>query len=190
VPVVTPALRDEVERRVFIPAIHGMRREGRRYQGILYAGIMLTGSGPQVLEFNVRWGDPEAQPILMRMKSDLVPVLMAAADGTLKESQHIEWDPRPAVCVVIASGGYPGDYEKGKPISGLDEAAKLKDVMVFHAGTAMSEGQIVTSGGRVLGVTAMGKTIAEARERAYEAIGRIHFDGARYRHDIGHRAIR
>jgi phosphoribosylamine---glycine ligase len=190
VPVVTPALRDEVERRVFIPTIHGMRREGRRYQGILYAGIMLTGSGPQVLEFNVRWGDPEAQPILMRMKSDLVPVLMAAAEGTLKESQRIEWDPRPAICVVMASGGYPGDYEKGKPISGLDEAAKLKDVMVFHAGTAMSGGQVVTSGGRVLGVTALGKTIAEARERAYDAIGRIHFDGAQFRSDIGHRAIK
>jgi phosphoribosylamine--glycine ligase len=190
VPVVTPALRDEVERRVFIPTIHGMRREGRRYQGILYAGIMLTGSGPQVLEFNVRWGDPEAQPILMRMKSDLVPLLMAAADGTLKESQEIEWDPRPAVCVVMASGGYPGDYRKGKPISGLDEAGKLKDVMVFHAGTAMSGGQVVTSGGRVLGVTAMGKTVAEARERAYDAIARIHFDGAQFRRDIGHRAIK
>ena len=190
VPVVTPALRDEVERRVFIPTIHGMRREGRRYQGILYAGIMLTGSGPQVLEFNVRWGDPEAQPILMRMKSDLVPLLMAAADGTLKESQEIEWDPRPAVCVVMASGGYPGDYRKGKPISGLDEAGKLKDVMVFHAGTAMSGGQVVTSGGRVLGVTAMGKTIAEARERAYDAISRIHFDGAQYRRDIGFHAIK
>ena len=116
----------KIERRVFIPTIHGMRREGRRYQGILYAGIMLTGSGPQVLEFNVRWGDPEAQPILMRMKSDLVPALMAAAGGTLKESQQIEWDPRPAVCVVMASGGYPGDYEKGKPISGLDEAAEAQ----------------------------------------------------------------
>jgi phosphoribosylamine--glycine ligase len=183
VPAVTPALRDEIERRVFIPTIHGMRREGRRYQGILYAGIMLTGSGPQVLEFNVRWGDPEAQPILMRMKSDLVPALMAAAGGTLKESPQIEWDPRPAVCVVMASGGYPGDYEKGKPISGLDEAGKLRDVMVFHAGTAVSEGQVVTSGGRVLGVTALGKTIAEARERAYDAIARIHFDGAQFRRD-------
>jgi len=190
VPVITPALRDEVERRVFIPTIHGMRREGRRYQGILYAGIMLTGAGPQVLEFNVRWGDPEAQPILMRMKSDLVPALMAAAGGTLKESPQIEWDPRPAVCVVMASGGYPGDYEKGKPISGLDEAGKLRDVMVFHAGTAVSEGQVVTSGGRVLGVTALGKTIAEARERAYDAIARIHFDGAQFRRDIGHRAIK
>ncbi len=190
VPAVTPALCDEIERRVFIPTIHGMRREGRRYQGILYAGIMLTGAGPQVLEFNVRWGDPEAQPILMRMKSDLAPALMAAAGGTLKESQQIEWDPRPAVCVVMASGGYPGDYEKGKPISGLDEAAKLKDVMVFHAGTAVSEGRVVTSGGRVLGVTALGKTIAEARERAYDAIARIHFDGAQFRRDIGHRAIK
>jgi phosphoribosylamine--glycine ligase len=189
VPAVTPALRDEVERRIFIPAIHGMRREGRRYQGILYAGIMLTGSGPQVLEFNVRWGDPEAQPILLRMKSDLVPLLLAAADGTLKESQQIEWDPRPAVCVVMASGGYPGDYEKGKPVSGLDEAARLDDVMVFHAGTAMSDGRVVTSGGRVLGVTALGETIAEARERAYAAIARIRFDGAQYRRDIGNRAI-
>ena len=124
VPRITAPLRDEIERRVFVPMVHGMRREGRRYQGVLYAGIMLTGSGPQVLEFNVRWGDPEAQPILMRMKSDIVPALLAASEvpedggigGTLKE-MHFEWDERPAVCVVMASAGYPGDYEKGKPIS-------------------------------------------------------------------------
>jgi len=196
VPRITAPLRDEIERRVFVPMVHGMRREGRRYQGVLYAGIMLTGSGPQVLEFNVRWGDPEAQPILMRMKSDIVPALLAASEvpedggigGTLKE-MHFEWDERPAVCVVMASAGYPGDYEKGKPITGLEDAAKLKDVMVFHAGTAMSGGRVVTSGGRVLGVTALGRNTAEARERAYEAVGRIHFDGAQYRSDIGNRAI-
>jgi len=189
VPSVTAKMREEIERRVLIPAVHGMRREGRRYQGVLYAGIMMTSTGPQVIEYNVRWGDPEAQPLVMRIKSDLVPVLMGVAEGNLKDAT-IEWDPRPAICVVMASGGYPGKYEKGKVIEGLDEAAKVKDVMVFHAGTAMSGGRVVTAGGRVLGVTAIGTTIAQARERAYTAVSKIHFDGAHYRKDIGHRALK
>ncbi len=165
-----------------------MRREGRRYQGVLYAGIMITATGPQVLEYNVRWGDPEAQPLVMRIKSDIVPLLMGVAEGSLKEAE-LEWDPRAAICVVMASGGYPGGYEKGKPIEGLEAAAEMEDVMVFHAGTAISEGRVVTAGGRVLGVTALGETLAAARERAYAAAERIHFDGAQYRKDIGYRAL-
>jgi phosphoribosylamine--glycine ligase len=185
---ITPGLRAEIERRVFVPTIHALRREGIRYQGVLYAGLMITRNGPQVLEYNVRFGDPETQPLMMRMKSDLLPVLAAAAEGKL-DGAGIEWDPRPAICVVMASGGYPGDYAKKKPIEGLDKAAKLPDVMVFHAGTAMSDGKVVTAGGRVLGVTAIGRTIAEAREKAYHAAGLIHFDGAHYRKDIGHLAL-
>ena len=188
VPQVTPAVCEEVERKIFVPMVHAMRMDRRKYQGVLYAGLMLTSTGPQVLEFNVRWGDPETQPLVMRMKSDIVPVMLAAAEGTLKDVE-IEWDSRAAVCVVMASGGYPGGYEKGKPIEGLDRAAKLSDVMVFHAGTARSAGQIVTDGGRVLGVTALGGTIAQAIDRAYEAAGMIHFDGAQYRRDIGQKAL-
>jgi len=188
VPGVTPALRAQVEEKVIIPTIHALRMKGRRYKGVLYAGLMLTANGPQVLEYNCRWGDPEAQPLVMRIKSDLVPVLLAAAEGRLDETS-VEWDVRPAVCVVMASGGYPGPYEKGKPITGLDDAAKLEDVMVFHAGTAESDGRIVTAGGRVLGVTALGKDIKEARERAYAAAAMIRWEGARYRTDIGHRAM-
>lgn len=188
VPRVTPGLAAEIKRRVFVPTIHALRREGLRYQGVLYAGLMITRNGPQVLEYNVRFGDPETQPLMMRMKSDLLPILAAAAEGKLGHSA-IEWDPRPAICVVMASGGYPGDYEKKKPIEGLDRAARLPDVAVFHAGTTLSDGKVVTSGGRVLGVTAIGRTIAEAREKAYHAAGLIHFDGAQYRKDIGHRAL-
>lgn len=188
VPSVTPKLKAEIESKVLIPTIHGMRREGRRYQGVLYAGIMMTPTGPQVLEYNVRWGDPEAQPLVMRIKSDLVPVLMGVAEGNLKDAT-IEWDERAAICVVMASGGYPGPYEKGKVIEGLDDVANMQDVMVFHAGTEMRGGKIVTSGGRVLGVTALGETLAHARERAYAAVAKIHFDGAQYRRDIGYRAL-
>ncbi len=189
VPSITSGLCEEVERKIFVPAVHAMRREGRRYQGILYAGLMITPSGPQVLEFNVRWGDPEAQPILMRMKSDVLKMMLAAAEGKLKE-ERVEWDERAAVCVVMASGGYPGSYEKGKPIEGLDKAAQLEDVMVFHAGTARSAGRIVTNGGRVLGVTALGDGIAEARNRAYAAAELIRFEGVKYRRDIAHRALK
>jgi phosphoribosylamine--glycine ligase len=158
------------------------------YKGALYAGIMVTGDGPQVLEFNCRLGDPETQPLLMRMESDLMPVLLATVDGTLEEAD-IRWDPRPALCVVMASGGYPGAYRKGFPIEGLEDAAKMEDVVVFHAGTALEEGRAVTSGGRVLGVTARGRSIREAKDRAYEAVKKIHFERAYYRSDIGLKAI-
>jgi phosphoribosylamine--glycine ligase len=149
---------------------------------------MITRSGPKVLEFNVRFGDPEAQPILVRLKSDLLDVLLAVTKGEL-DKVELEWDRRPAVCVVMASGGYPGDYTKGKEITGLDEAAKLKDVVVFHAGTAEKDGRFFTKGGRVLGVTALGDTVQAAQERAYEAVRLIHFEGAHYRTDIGSKAV-
>ena len=188
-PVVTEALMEQIIKEILVPTVDGMNRNETPYRGILYAGVMITQGGPRVLEFNVRFGDPETQPILMRMKSDLLEVMLAVSDGRL-DDVSIEWDPRPAVCVVMSSGGYPGTYEKGKVISGLDEAAKLKDVVVFQAGTATQDGSIVTQGGRVLGVTAVGENIAAAKARAYEAVDRISFDGAYCRRDIADKALK
>jgi phosphoribosylamine--glycine ligase len=188
-PVVTEALMDKITREILVPVVDGMNRNGTPYKGILYAGVMITAGGPRVLEFNVRFGDPETQPILMRLKSDLLEVLLAVCDGRLDEIT-LKWDPRPAVCVVMASGGYPGPYEKGKRITGLDKAKQLKDVIVFHAGTAVQDGDIVTAGGRVLGVTALGQEIAEAKAKAYEAVDKIEFDGAYCRRDIADKAIK
>ena len=188
-PVVTDAMMDQITRDILVPVVDGMNRNGTPYKGILYAGIMITAGGPRVLEFNVRFGDPETQPILMRLKSDLLEVCLAVCEGKL-DKVSLEWDRRPAVCVVMASGGYPGDYEKGKKITGLNEADRMKDVVVFHAGTAKQNGDIVTNGGRVLGVTALGETVAEAKARAYEAVGKIEFDGAYYRSDIADKAIK
>ena len=166
-----------------------MNRNGTPYRGVLYAGLMITAAGPRVLEFNVRFGDPETQPILMRLKSDLLEVMLAVCDGTLDEVT-LQWDPRPAVCVVMASAGYPDNYEKGKIITGLDEAEKIGDVIVFHAGTASKNGDIVTAGGRVLGVTALGASIAEAKAKAYRGVEKIKFDGAYCRRDIADKAIK
>ena len=188
-PVVTEDLMNQITREILVPVVDGMNRNGTPYKGVLYAGLMITGGGPRVLEFNVRFGDPETQPILARMKSDLLKVLLAVCDGTLDQIT-IEWDRRPAVCVVMASGGYPGDYEKGKKITGLDEAQQLEDVIVFHAGTKNMNGDIVTNGGRVLGVTALGQTIRDAKEKAYKAVVKIKFDGAYYRRDIADKAIK
>jgi phosphoribosylamine--glycine ligase len=188
-PMVTEELMKRVTREILVPVVDGMNRNGTPFKGILYAGIMITGGGPRVLEFNVRFGDPETQPILMRLKSDLLEVCLAVCDGRLDEIT-LEWDRRPAVCVIMASGGYPGDYEKGKKITGLAEAEAVSDVLVFHAGTAVRNGDIVTSGGRVLGVTALGATVAQAKDRAYEAVGLIEFDGAYYRSDIAEKAIK
>ncbi|MBL7215622.1 MAG: phosphoribosylamine--glycine ligase [Phycisphaerae bacterium] len=188
-PVVTDALMEQIIKEILVPTVDGMNRNDSPYRGILYAGVMITQGGPRVLEFNVRFGDPETQPILMRMKSDLLEVMLAVTEGRL-DSVSLEWDPRPAVCVVISSGGYPGSYEKGKVIGGLEEAGKLKDVVVFQAGTAKQDGKIVTSGGRVLGVTALGETIAEAKMRAYEAVDMISFDGAYCRRDIADKALK
>jgi phosphoribosylamine--glycine ligase len=166
-----------------------MNRSGTPYKGILYAGLMLTAGGPRVLEFNVRFGDPETQPILMRLKSDLLEVMLAVCDQKL-DDVTLRWDPRPAVCVVMASGGYPGNYEKGKVITGLEKAAALEDVVVFHAGTKAVDGRVVTDGGRVLGVTAMGNSVKEAKQRAYQAVGLIGFEGAYCRKDIADKAIK
>lgn len=188
-PVVTEDVMNHITREIFVPVVDGMNRNGTPYKGILYAGLMITGGGPRVLEFNVRFGDPETQPILARLKSDLLEVLLAVCDGTL-DRITLEWDRRPAVCVVMASGGYPGDYEKGKKIVGLEEAQQLEDVIVFHAGTKEIDGDIVTNGGRVLGVTALGQTIRDAKERAYRAVDKIKFDGAYCRRDIADKAIK
>jgi len=188
-PVVTKRIQKQIDREILVPMVHGMKAAGAPYNGLLYAGIMVTAGGAKVLEFNCRFGDPEAQPLLMRLRSDLVELLEATIDNRLDEID-LDWDPRPAVCVVMASGGYPGAYEKGKEITGLDAASRLDDVVVFHAGTRAEDGRIVTHGGRVLGVTALGDTISEARDRAYEAVRTIHFHRAHWRTDIGAKAIR
>jgi len=188
-PVVTEKLMDQISAEVLVPTVDGMNREGATFRGILYAGIMLTKGGPRVLEYNARFGDPETQPILMRLKSDLLEVMLATCSGNLDEAS-LEWDDRTAVCVVMSSGGYPGDYEGGKKISGLEEAGKLEDVMVFHAGTASKGGDIVTAGGRVLGVTALGNSVEEAKELAYKAVDLISFEGAYCRRDIADKAIK
>ncbi len=187
-PVVTAELFDEVMETVMKPMVDGMAREGTPYVGILYGGLMIDNGKFKVLEFNCRFGDPECQPILMRLKSDLVDVLDAAIDGKLDQIE-LEWDDRATVCVVMASEGYPGSYPKGVEIAGLDVAAKLADVVVFHAGTRLNGGKVVTSGGRVLGVTAIGDGVAQAIERAYEAVKVVGWPGAHYRTDIGKKAL-
>ncbi len=176
-------LQTTFETKVMQPLLDGLRREGIVYRGLLYPGLMITEDGPRVLEFNCRFGDPETQALLPRMKSDLVSLLEATIDGKI-DNHAIEWDERASVTVVLASAGYPGKYETGKKISGLGEAAKLDGVQIFHAGTKSEHGEVVTAGGRVLAVTALGATITEARERAYEAASLIGFDGCHYRRDI------
>ncbi len=187
-PLITPDIMDDILRRVLIPIVHTMNMRETPFKGVLYAGIMMTADGPQVLEFNVRFGDPETQPVLMRLKSDLAQVLLACAEGKLDTLEPLEWDPRPAVCVVMAAKGYPGSYPKGDVISGLDAAAKLSDVKVFHAGTQMKNRSVVTNGGRVLGVTALGDDIAAAKRRAYEAADLISWNGGWCRRDISDKA--
>nr|CRH07912.1 Phosphoribosylamine--glycine ligase [Candidatus Magnetococcus massalia] len=188
-----PLLDDEemvrrVMDQVMEPIVNGMADEGMPFKGVLYAGLMIDRGRIQVLEFNTRFGDPECQPLLMRMKSDIVPILLACSDGTL--DQHtIDWDERAAMCVVMAAGGYPAAYEKELPISGLDKAAELKDTMVFHAGTRGQNGQILTNGGRVLGVTALGDKVSGAKQAAYAAVEKIRWRDVYYRRDIGYRAI-
>jgi len=188
-PVVTEEVHKRIIDEILRPLIYGMREDGRPYRGVIYAGLMIEQGQPKVLEFNARFGDPETQPVLMRMKGDIVPILEACIDGQLSRFE-MEWDPRPAVCVVMASKGYPGDYEKGKRIEGLEEVSRMKDIFVFHAGTARKNGEIVTNGGRVLGVTGLGESISEAIERTYQAVRRIHWEGVHYRTDIGKKALR
>jgi phosphoribosylamine--glycine ligase len=170
------------------PLLRGLIEEGVTFRGLLYPGLIITSDGPRVLEFNCRFGDPETQVLLPRMKSDLLPLLEATIDGKI-ERCAIEWDTRAAVTVVLASGGYPGKYESGKSISGLDEAAKLEDVQIFHAGTKRDGNEIKTAGGRVLAVTALGSTLEMARATAYEAVSRIHFEKCHYRRDIALNAV-
>jgi phosphoribosylamine--glycine ligase len=187
-PVVTPAIHDRVMAEVMQPTVDGMAAEGRPYRGVLYAGLMIAGEEIKTLEFNARFGDPECQPLLMRMKSDIVPLLLAAAEGDLG-GMEIEWHDQAAVCVVMATEGYPGEYRKGDEILGLEQAAQIGDLVVFHAGTKVIEGKTVTAGGRVLGVTARGHTVQEAMERAYRGVAAITWKGVHYRRDIGGKAM-
>jgi phosphoribosylamine--glycine ligase len=187
-PLLTDEILDKVQAETIVPLMDTLRRHEIDYRGILYTGLMLTAGGPKVLEFNARFGDPECQPLMMRLKSDLVAVMMATVEGKLDQIT-LEWDSRTSVCVVLASEGYgwkPDDQvRKGVEITGLEAAAKVPETVVFHAGTTMKDGKLVTSGGRVLGVTSLGKTLGEARKRAEEAIAKIHFEGMQWRKDIG-----
>jgi len=192
-PLMDARTLETIEREIFVPTVDALRREGILYQGVLYAGLMLTPGGPKVLEFNCRLGDPECQPLMARLQGDLVEICWATAAGNLADVE-IDFDPRVACCVVMCSAGYPGKYEKGKVITGIDDALAMSgpngDVLVFHAGTTRREdGALVTSGGRVLGVTALAEDLQSARNLANDACERIHFDGAFYRHDIGDRVL-
>lgn len=177
-------LRTRICREILDPFLAGIQKDGMPFRGMLFPGLMLTADGPKVLEFNCRWGDPETQVLVRRLRSDLLPLLEATAEGGLSTIRP-EWDERAAVCVILASGGYPGSYEKGKTISGLEAAAELGEVEVFHAGTKAVEGRVATNGGRVLGVTALGENLSGARALAYRAADRIFFDGIQRRNDIG-----
>ncbi len=188
-PIITEKLLQNIINNIAYPTIRGLNKEGIDYRGVLYIGIMLTRDGPKVLEYNVRFGDPETQAILPRLKSDLVEIMQVATEGKLSKIERLNWDVRPCVCVVCVSKGYPGDYEKGKEISGLDTAAKIQDVVVFHAGTKKEGNKILTNGGRVLGVTGLGNTTKEAITNTYQAVGKINFEGMYFRRDIGRRAI-
>ena len=176
-------LQSQFETKIMQPLLSGLLQQRITFRGLLYPGLIITSDGARVLEFNCRFGDPETQALLPRMKSDLLPLLEATIDGNLGKCA-IEWDARAAVTVVLASGGYPGKYETGKTVSGLDDAAKLEDVQIFHAGTKRANGEVKTAGGRVLAVTALGSTLEAARARAYEAVSRIHFENCHYRRDI------
>ena len=186
-PVVTKQLERKVMETIMVPTVRAMEKEGRLFKGVLYAGLMIRNNEARVLEFNARFGDPETQPVMARLDTDLIEIIEAILDERLS-TLEIKWKPESAVCIVMASGGYPGNYEKGREITGLDAAAGLKGVLVFHSGTTMKNGRVVTDGGRVLGVTGLGPSVATAIENAYKGVGAINFDGAHYRRDIGARA--
>jgi len=189
VPIMTSELYRGVEKNILVPTVHAMNKEGRPYKGVIYIGLMITSAGPMVLEFNVRFGDPEAQVILTRMKSDIVPIMLATISGDL-DNVDLEWLPQASVCVVMASGGYPGQYDNGKEIKGLDSLKNQEGISVFHACTKSENEKIVTNGGRVLNVVACGRDIKEAQKKVYEAVSKISFDGAHYRRDIADKAIK
>ena len=188
-PVLTADLQEKCIETIIRPTLAAMAQEGRPYSGCLYTGLMIKDNNAKVVEFNCRFGDPETQAVVPLLNSDLAEIMLACATGTLRP-EMVKWSDKAAVCVVMASGGYPGDYKKGIPITGLQEAESLEDVVVFHAGTKEVNGQIVTNGGRVLGVTAVGATIPKAKEKAYAAVERIHFADAHYRADIAWRALK
>jgi phosphoribosylamine--glycine ligase len=188
-PILTDRLLDVVVRTIFVPTLHALRLEGTVFRGVLYAGLMLTRSGPKVLEWNVRFGDPETQVLMPRIRGDLAGIFLAAAQGRLDEVEAPEIDPRPVVGVVVASGGYPEAYKTGKPIAGLEDAAQKKDVAVYHAGTRKKDGRFQTAGGRVLTVVGVGDDFQGARDRAYEGVGAVSFEGATFRKDIARRAV-
>ncbi|MBM4307502.1 MAG: phosphoribosylamine--glycine ligase [Deltaproteobacteria bacterium] len=187
-PVVTDEVNQRIVEKVLRPIIQGMTDEGRPYKGIIYAGLMIHDGHPKVLEFNARFGDPETQPVLMRMKGDIIPILQACISGNLSRCR-IEWENKASVCVVMASKGYPGAYEKGKVIKGFQETSRMEDIFVFHAGTTIADGKMVTNGGRVLGVTGLGENIPKAIERTYHAVEKIFWEGVHYRKDIGKKAL-
>lgn len=188
VPIVDSKIMTHIESEILVPIVDAMRRDFGRYEGVLYVGLMFTPAGPKVIEFNCRFGDPECQPLMMRFKSDLLQAMIATAEHRL-DDVTLEWDTRPSVCVVMSSAGYPGEYKKGFEISGIEEADAMQDVKVFHAGTIREGSKILTNGGRVLGVTALGETLAEAQERAYGAVTKINWQGAYWRNDIADKAI-
>ena len=188
VPLMTDELYLQVEKEILVPTVHAMNREERPYKGVIYIGLMITDAGPRVLEYNVRLGDPEAQVILSRMKSDIVQIMLATISEDL-DKVDLEWYSQASVCVVMASGGYPGSYDNGKEITGLDSLKNQDGISVFHAGTKSANGKIVTNGGRVLGVVACGEDIEDAQKNVYEAVSKISFDGVHYRRDIASKAI-
>ena len=185
-PVFTELMRQKVRDKIMLPMVRAMQQEGRTYKGILYAGLMLTKTGPQILEFNARFGDPETQPLMVRMETDIVPLFEACIDGTLGQCQ-VNWKNKSSVCVVMTAEGYPGTYQKGEIISGLQNANSTPEVVVFHAGTKEKDGKVLTNGGRVLGVTATGANTESAIQRAYDAVGKVNWRGVHYRKDIGSR---
>ncbi len=185
---ISASLHKKIMRRIIIPTLQGMKEEGREFKGVLYAGLMIKGADPKVLEFNVRFGDPETQVTLPRLKNDLLEVLLAVQDQSLNQV-HLEWRPQAAVCVILASRGYPGSYDKGKPIKGLEKLSRLSNIFTFHAGVKREDHRLVTSGGRVLGVTALSKNLKEAVRQAYRAVDKVYFEGMYCRRDIGYKAI-
>jgi len=189
-PVITEELEERIQRDIITKFIEGMRSENVEFRGTLYLGLMIANEEPKVLEFNVRFGDPELQPIVVRMQSDLFEYLDACASGRLAEMEDMKWSSQAAVCVVMASGGYPGQYQKGKVIKGIEETSRIRNTVVFHAGTARPGSNLITSGGRVLGVTALGDTIPNAINEAYRAVGLIHWEGEYHRTDIGRKALK